>query len=68
MMEMKRTTKIAVIALTTALLGATTIPAEASGQLPILRACLAEADKAPDPKAARDRCIWNHWELMAEYD
>jgi hypothetical protein len=35
MMEMKRTTKIAVIALTTALLGATTIPAEASGQLPI---------------------------------
>ena len=68
MMEMKWTTKTAFIALTAAFLGATTIPAEASGQLPILKACLAEADKAADPKAARDQCIWNHWELMAEYD
>ena len=49
------------------LLGAAAMPVQASGQLPILKACLAEAEKAPDPKAARNQCIWNHWELMAEY-
>jgi hypothetical protein len=68
MMEKKTTTKIAVTALAAALLTATTLPVNASGQLPILRACLAEAKNAPDSKAARNQCIWHHWELMAEYD
>ena len=65
---MKRTTKIAAIALTAAILTAAALPAKASGQLPILKACLSEAEKAPDPKAARNQCIWNHWELMSEYN
>lgn len=68
MMKMKTATKIAGIALTATLLGAATSPAIASGQQPILRACLAEAKNAPDPQAARNQCIWHHWELMAEYD
>lgn len=65
---MKRTTTIAAITLTTAILTAAALPAHASGQLPILKACLAEAEKASDPKAARNQCIWNHWELMSEYN
>jgi hypothetical protein len=64
---MKNSTKIAAIVMTAALLATAALPAQASGQLPILKACLAAAEKAPNPSAARNQCIWNHWELMAEY-
>lgn len=57
--------KIAAIVMTTAVLAAA--PAQASGQLPIFKACLAKAEKAPDPRAARNQCVWDHWVLMAEY-
>jgi len=64
---MKLTMKFAAIVMTTAVLTAGVAPARASGQLPIFKACLAEAEKAPDPKSARDQCVWEHWDLMAEY-
>ncbi len=64
---MKSSMNIAAAAMTAALLAATTAPAQASGQLPIFKACLAEAEKAPDPKIAKDQCVWDHWDLMAEY-
>ena len=64
---MKSSMNIAAVAITAALLAATTAPAHASGQLPIFKACLAEAEKAPDPKIAKDQCVWDHWDLMSEY-
>ena len=64
---MKRFNRIAAIATTTVLLTLTAVPVQASGQLPILKACLAEAEKASDPQAARNHCLWTHYELMAEY-
>ena len=64
---MKDSTKIAAIVLATAMLATAAVPAQASGQLPILKACLAAAEKAADPNAARNQCMWQHWELMAEY-
>ena len=64
---MTNSMKIAAVAMTAALLATTIAPAQASGQLPIFKACLAEAEKASDPKAAKDRCVWDHWDLMAEY-
>ena len=64
---MNNSTKIAAAAMTAALLVTATVPAQASGQLPIFKACLAEAEKAPDPKVAKDQCVWDHWDLMAEY-
>ncbi len=63
---MKLTTRIAGVALSAAML-ATAVPAQASVSLDILNACLSEAEKASDPKAARNHCIWRHWEYMAAY-
>ena len=65
---MRNSMKIAAAALTAAILATTMAPAQASGQLPIFKACLAEAEKAADPKAAKDQCVWDHWDLMAEYN
>ena len=64
---MKNTMKFATIALTATVLASAATPAAASGQLPIFKACLAQAEKASDPTAARNQCVWNHWDLMAEY-
>ncbi len=64
---MKNATKLAAVAMTAAILTAAVAPAQASGQLPIFRACLAQAETAADPKAAKDQCVWDHWDLMAEY-
>jgi len=64
---MRNSMKIAAAALTAALLATTMAPVQASGQLPIFKACLTEAEKAADPKAAKDQCVWEHWDLMAEY-
>ena len=64
---MKVTMTFAAIVMTTAVLATAVAPARASGQLPIFKACLAQAEKASDPKAARDQCVWDHWDLMAEY-
>lgn len=61
---MKLITMIAGLALTAAMLAAAA-PAQASGELPILKACLEKAKTAPDQKAAKNHCIWNHWQLMA---
>ena len=63
----KLTTKLAGVALTAAMLAAA-VPSQASGELPILKACLAKAAQASDPQAARNHCLWEHWELMAAYD
>ena len=63
---MKNTVKVAAIAMTVAILATAVTPAQASGQLPIYKACLAMAEKAQDPKAARNECTWDHWERMAE--
>lgn len=65
---LKNSTKIAAMAMTAALLTTAFAPAQASGQLPIFKACLAEAEKAPDRKSAIDQCTWEHWEMMAEYN
>ena len=59
--------RIAAIVVTTAVLATAGAPARASGQLPIFKACLAEAEKAPDPEAARNQCVWDHWDRMSEY-
>jgi hypothetical protein len=64
---MKVTMTFAAIVMTTAVLATAVAPARASGQLPIFKACLAQAEKAPDPNAARNQCVWDHWDLMAEY-
>ena len=65
---MNASLKIAAIVMTTAVLASTVTPARASGQLPIFKACLANAERAADQKAARNQCVWNHWGLMSEYD
>ncbi len=64
---MKVTMKFAAIVMATAVLATAVAPARASGQLPIFKACLAKAEQAPDRKIARDQCVWEHWDLMAEY-
>lgn len=64
---LKLTTKIAGAALAAAMLAAT-VPAHASGELPILKACLAKAAQASDPVAAKNHCLWEHWEMMAGYN
>jgi hypothetical protein len=64
---MNSSIKLVGIALTAAVLATASAPAGASGQLPIFKACLAKAEKTPDPTAARNQCVWKHWELMAEY-
>jgi hypothetical protein len=64
---MKNVLKAAGIAMTTAILATAVAPAQASGELPIFKACLAKAETAKDPKEARDQCVWEHWDLMAEY-
>lgn len=64
---MKRTTRIAAIALTAAVLGTGMSQTQASGELQILKACLAKAEKAQNPTDARNQCIWQHWDLMAGY-
>ena len=64
---MNVTLKIAAVVMTTAVLASTVTPARASGQLPIFKACLANAERAADKKAARDQCVWDHWSLMSEY-
>jgi hypothetical protein len=64
---MKKPMKVAGIVMTAAVLASAVAPAQASGQLPIYKACLAKAKTAQDPKAARDQCVWDHWEMMAEY-
>lgn len=58
---------LAGVAAATALLAATTPAALASGQQPIYQACLSAAKTAKDPEAARNQCVWDHWERMAEY-
>lgn len=58
--------KIAGITLTTALLFGGFTQAQASGELPILKACLAKAAEAANPEAAKSQCMWEHWDLMAE--
>lgn len=65
---MKNTTKIAAVLMTAGVLATAVAPAQASGQLPIFKACLVKAETAPDPKAAKNQCVWDHWDLMAEYD
>ena len=62
----RKTTKIFAILLSTALLAGISTHAAASGELPILKACLAKVSEAPDPEAARNQCFWNHWQLMAD--
>ena len=64
---MKNVLKIAGIAMTSAMLATAVTPVQASGELPIFKACLAAAKSANDPKEARDQCVWEHWDLMAEY-
>ncbi len=64
---MNVTLKIAAVVITATVLASAVTPARASGQLPIFKACMAEAEKAADQKAARDQCVWDHWELMSEY-
>lgn len=64
---MKNATTFAGIVMAAALLATAVVPVQASGQLPILKACLAKAETAADPQAARNHCMWTHWELMAEY-
>ncbi len=64
---MKVTMKFDAIDLTSAVLATAVAPPRASGQLPIFKACLAQAEKASHPKAARNQCVWDHWDLMAEY-
>jgi len=58
--------KLSGVALAAAILAVTTAPAQASGQQPIYQACLAKAKSAADPKLARDQCVWDHWDRMAE--
>ena len=64
---MRYSMRIAAIVVTAAVLATAGAPARASGQLPIFKACLAKAEKAPDPETARNQCVWDHWDLMAEY-
>lgn len=64
---MKNTTKVSAILMTAAVLATAVAPVQASGQLPIYKACLAKAETASDRKAATDQCVWDHWDLMAEY-
>jgi hypothetical protein len=64
----KSTIRVAGIVMTTAMLATAVTAAQASGELPIFKACLAKAETAKDPKAAKDQCVWEHWELMAESD
>ena len=64
---MRNSMKVAGIVVTAAVLATAVAPAQASGQLPILKACLAAVEKAPNPKDAKNQCIWTHWDLMAEY-
>jgi len=59
--------KLTGVALAAANLAVATAPAQASGQQPIYQACLAKAKTAADPKLARDQCVWDHWDRMAEY-
>ena len=42
-------------------------PVHASGEQPILQACLAKVPQAADPEQARNHCMWRHWSMMAEY-
>ena len=65
---MKNSMKIAGIVMTAAVIAGVAAPVQASGQLPIFKACLAKAETAPDPKTAKDQCVWEHWDLMSEYD
>jgi len=65
---MKNTAKIAAVLMAAGVVATAAAPAQASGQLPIFKACLVKAETAPDPKAAKDQCVWDHWDLMAEYD
>ena len=55
------------VAMAVAMLAVISAPAQASGQQPIYQACLAKARTADDPKLAKDQCVWDHWERMAEY-
>ena len=64
---MSKAIRIVTIVMTAAILATAVVPAQASGQLPIFKACLAEAKKASDPEAAKNQCMWDHWDLMAEY-
>lgn len=59
--------KLTGAALAAAMLAVATAPAQASGQQPIYQACLAKAKTAENPKLAKDQCVWDHWDRMAEY-
>ncbi len=59
--------KMAGIVMTAAVLAAAVTPAQASGALPIYKACLAKAEKAPNPMAAKNQCVWDHWDRMAGF-
>ena len=61
---MKLMTKLAAVALTAAML-AIAAPAQASWKQEKFKECLAEAAQASDPQAAKNRCVWEHWQRMA---
>ncbi len=68
MTGIKKLTGVApTVAMAVAMLAVISAPAQASGQQPIYQACLAKARTADDPKLAKDQCVWDHWERMAEY-
>ena len=64
---MTRFRKLSAVAAAAALLALANLPAQASGQQPIYQACLAKAKTASDPTEARNQCVWDHWDRMAEY-
>lgn len=64
---MKSATKVSAILMTAAALTMAMAPAQASGELPVYKACLAKAETASDRKSAEDQCMWDHWEMMGEY-
>ena len=61
---MKLKPKLAAVALMAAML-ATAVPAQASWKVEALNECLAKAAQASNPQAAKNRCVWEHWQRMA---
>ena len=64
---MKLTTKFAAAGLTAAML-AVAVPVQASWKVEVLKECLAKAEQAANPQAAKNRCVWEHWQRMASYN
>ena len=59
--------KLTGVTMAAGMLAVAAAPAQASGQQPIYQACLAKAKAAENPKLAKDQCVWDHWDRMAEY-